>query len=75
MVVYDDNGNVRYLSDIYGNDERVAAALEGRPARLMVADTSIEAERDVRRMPPRGSERAWDRGGPFQGGWPGMWGY
>jgi L,D-transpeptidase YcbB len=74
-AVADDNGNVRYFGDIYGHDERVAAALEGRPARLIVADTSAEAERDVRRMPLRRSERAWDRGGPFPGGWPGMWGY
>jgi hypothetical protein len=36
-AVADDNGTVRYFEDIYGHDERVAAALEGRPARLEVA--------------------------------------
>jgi L,D-transpeptidase YcbB len=43
-AVADDNGTVRYFDDIYGHDERVAAALEGRPARLEVA-----VDRDPRR--------------------------
>jgi murein L,D-transpeptidase YcbB/YkuD len=42
-AVADDNGTVRYFGDIYGHDERVAAALAGRPARLKAPDEWAEA--------------------------------
>ena len=70
-----DNGTVRYFGDIYGHDERVAAALEGRPARAISGDAWTEAgERDGRRIRP--SRRADQRpglGGGFPPGAFGLW--
>jgi murein L,D-transpeptidase YcbB/YkuD len=56
-AVADDNGTVRYLADIYGHDERVAAALEGRPARLEVAAEAGDRDPRRRNWPSRRADR------------------
>jgi L,D-transpeptidase YcbB len=74
-AVADDNGTVRYFGDIYGHDERVAAALQGRPVRSM-AGWPEAAERDVRRkLPSQRADRFGIGGGLFPEGPPGLWGH
>ena len=64
-AVADDNGTVSYFGDIYGHDERLAAALEGRPARVTAGDAWAEAAgRDWRRIP---ASRRSDRSGISSG--------
>jgi L,D-transpeptidase YcbB len=64
-AVADDNGTVRYFDDIYGHDERVAAARGGWPARVEVAAEA--ADRDRRRTwPLRRADRFEIGGGSFE---------
>lgn len=75
----DDQGQVRYFSDLYGLDSRVASALKGQPIHF-AADPVISAEndeqqpradrgdrearsRDRARYRPYGDHRPWN---PFQ---------
>jgi L,D-transpeptidase YcbB len=74
-AVADDNGSVRLFDDIYGHDERVAAALEGRPARLPAAETWTEAAPwDMPRRPRRDPRWAGPGGGHYRDIPFGLWG-
>ena len=65
-AVADENGAVRYFDDIYGHDERVAAALEGRPTRLMASDVWAEAVDPRRKSRSRRADGFEIGGGSFE---------
>jgi L,D-transpeptidase YcbB len=64
-AVADDNGTVRYFADIYGHDERVTAALEGRTARLEVVAEAAHRDPRGRNWPSRRADRFGIGGGSF----------
>lgn len=59
----DDQGQVKYFSDLYGLDSRVASALKGQPIRF-AADPVISAESEEQPRADRGerASRTRDRG-------------
>ena len=49
-AIVDDEGQLHTFADLYGHDNRVASALDGRPIKVIAqSDPAVRAEREVRR--------------------------
>jgi L,D-transpeptidase YcbB len=64
-----DDGSIKTYPDYYGHDQRMAAALDGKPVQLIAAsDPAAKAARVVRKPAPTKTAAAGDPVGNFFAG-------